>query len=400
MEIESQSNPPSKVPDADSDAESSQSNSEDDIDPSSLMHESLLNGNKSKGKAKASPQKKYVPPDETQEQRNARTIFVGNVSVEVAKSRVSTFLLNAHTVLTPCVHQPLVKQLKRHILSFVPTARIESVRLRSVAFQNPTSQLPSSKTSSKPDEKGKDKDGRQHDRDRASSWREQQVKRSRRGDDDEDDLTSTSNVNNNKVYLSSAEKKRVAFIKHEFHSAVDSMNAYIVFAHPIPSDVFTKTRAANLPPPPPVMDPYEAARVAAQKGDDTVFLERKIRVDIVGSNAHAGKEFEKSRGESHVAGDPKLTVFVGSLDFASKEEDLRVFFEGLVSAERGPPPLDEDGTDGEEDDVSAPSKKKGSWVKRVRIIRDKDTLLGKGFAYVQFVVSTHLPQLLTLRSRS
>ena len=33
------------------------------------------------------------------------------------------------------------------------------------------------------------------------------------------------------------------------------------------------------------------------------------------------------------------------------------------------------------------SDKKSTWVTRVRIVRDRDTQLGKGFAYVQFVVS-------------
>jgi nucleolar protein 12 len=60
---------------------------------------------------------------------------------------------------------------------------------------------------------------------------------------------------------------------------------------------------------------------------------------------------------------------VGSLDFAAKDEDLRVFFESLLTTERQPAP------DGQ------------SWVTHVRIVRDADTQLGKGFAYVEFAVS-------------
>lgn len=117
------------------------------------------------------------------------------------------------------------------------------------------------------------------------------------------------------------------------------------------------------------MDPYEAAKAAVEKCDGTVFMERMIRVDVVGREAvEKGKES---------VGDPKLAVFVGNLDFASKEEDLRAFFEGVVSAERGPPPLKED-----EEGV----KKPNNWVTRVRIVRDKETQLGKGFAYIQFAV--------------
>lgn len=277
--------------------------------------------------------------------------------------------------------QPLQKQFKHHILTFIPTAKIESVRFRSVAFQNPTSQLPTlydaaeSKGKGKPPPKAQAKDGRPHDRERAATWRATKV------DEDEDPAKS---------YLTPKEKKRIAFIKHELHEKVDAINAYIVFAHPPPA----VTRAANLPPPTPTMDPYEAAIVAATEADGSIFMDRTIRVDCVGRQAGGA-------GDATTAGmsDPKATVFVGNLDFASKEEDLRVFFEGLVSAERGPP-SGEDGMSGAEEDEEDSTEDAGdgrtrpggrgkrprTWVKRVRIIRDKDTQLGKGFAYVQFTV--------------
>jgi nucleolar protein 12 len=133
---------------------------------------------------------------------------------------------------------------------------------------------------------------------------------------------------------------------------------YVVFAH-------------GTDPP-----PDEAAKRAVAALDNTQYQGRTLRADSVG------------RG----AGDPKRTVFVGSLDFASREEDLRVFFEGAVSAERGPRSAvagdsdeDED-DDGMMDDPNADGAKPKTWVTRVRIVRDKDTQLGKGFAYVQFAV--------------
>lgn len=269
----------------------------------------------------------------------------------------------------------MTKQLKRHITSFVPDAKIESVRFRSVAFQKPTAPLEDDNRKTKP------KDARQHDRERAASWR------ARNGDDSEDE----TGPGPEKVFLSTSEKKRVAYIKQEFHSGVDSVNAYIVFAHPIPSE--SSARPSNVPPPKPVMDPYEAARLAAEKADASMFLERTIRVDVVGKGG--------VKGQGDMGGDPKKTVFVGSLDFASKEQDLRVFFEGLITAERGPPPTasdesdeeEEEEEDGEDEDGKEKKgaangvKKARTWVKRVRIIRDKDTQLGKGFGYVQFVVS-------------
>jgi len=66
---------------------------------------------------------------------------------------------------------------------------------------------------------------------------------------------------------------------------------------------------------------------------------------------------------------------VGNLEFAAKEEEVRVFFEGLVAKERGKAKAEE-GEGGE-----------GRWVTNVRIVRDRATGLGKGFAYVALKVS-------------
>jgi len=177
-----------------------------------------------------------------------------------------------------------------------------------------------------------------------------------------------------KKYITSGQKKKIAFINHEFHSTADTVNAYIVFAHPVNTD----DRPINLPPISPSLDPYEAARLAAENCDGTLFMERIIRVDLVGKNNEAGSDT-----------DPKLSVFVGNLDFASKEEDLRVFFEGLMTSEKGAPPSSDD-TDEEG------HRKPPTWVTRVRIVRDKDTQLGKGFAYVQFTDRACVDELLAL----
>ena len=60
--------------------------SDGDNDASHLTHESVA---KTPKKIKAvSTKSKFVPPDETTEQRDARTIFIGNLPVEVAQKRV------------------------------------------------------------------------------------------------------------------------------------------------------------------------------------------------------------------------------------------------------------------------------------------------------------------------
>ena len=164
------------------------------------------------------------------------------------------------------------------------------------------------------------------------------------------------------------------------------MHAYIVFAHPPPTDADdVPAHKSNLPPPAEVMDPYEAARLAKEACDGSMFMERALRVDIAAKNPVAAVVNTEGRVVKTDV-DPKKCVFVGNLDFESKEEDVRVFFEGVISSEKGPrPPQDgeEEESDGEEVHISS---KPRTWVKRVRIIRDKDTQLGKGFAYVQFVV--------------
>ncbi|KAH8977973.1 hypothetical protein EDB86DRAFT_3067481 [Lactarius hatsudake] len=65
----------------------------------------------------------------------------------------------------------------------------------------------------------------------------------------------------------------------------------------------------------------------------------------------------------------------------------RTFFEGVVSAELGPPSSNyEEGA----------KEKPKTWVTRVRIVRDKDTLFGKGIAYVQFADREYVDEILAL----
>ncbi|KAI0632212.1 hypothetical protein C8Q77DRAFT_1210519 [Trametes polyzona] len=342
-------------------SEGSESDSDDEGDPSKLVHESLLKGAQPKGQSRHG-KAKYVPSEETAEQRDARTVFVGNVAVEVTKSK------------------PMQKQFKRHLLSFVPSAKIESVRFRSVAFKKPTTELPSDD----PKNDKKQKTGRAHDRDRAASWRADQAGR---------DPDAEVEAEPKKAYLTPKEKKRIAFIKQEIHEGVDAVNAYVVFAHAPPPE----SRPANLPPLPPVMDPKEAAAECAKLADGSVFLGRTLRVDVVKKDGSAG-----SSGGA-MAGDPKATVFVGNLDFASKEEDLRAFFESVIKAERGEPGQREEGeSSGSEEDEEEQrpegTRRPRTWVKRVRIIRDRDTQLGKGFAYVQFVDRECVDEILAMES--
>lgn len=223
-----------------------------------------------------------------------------------------------------------------------PSPKIESIRFRSVAFKIPTTKLPTDD-----DKPSRDLSAIEHRQtDRTVIWK------SKRSDQDPDEVDPA------KTYLTPAQKKKVAFIKGELHKEAGSINAYVVFAHPYPVN---HRDGKERPRSQPIMDPFAAAKLLVARGDGSSFMNRTLRVDLVRS---------PEEGDTAAHGfDPHSTIFVGSLDFTAREEDLRVYFESTLVAEQGPPP----------EDVK-------SWVQGVRIIRDKDTQLGKGFAYVKFAV--------------
>lgn len=76
--------------DDDDDEEKDDSASEDgdyDVNAPPPKHETQTRTRKKKTK-----KAKYVPPDESPAQRDARTVFIGNVSIDIVKSRVRTTL--------------------------------------------------------------------------------------------------------------------------------------------------------------------------------------------------------------------------------------------------------------------------------------------------------------------
>ncbi|KAJ2915888.1 hypothetical protein MD484_g4503, partial [Candolleomyces efflorescens] len=390
VDSESDSEDAEEVDDDDDEEEEGEEGADNDDDDEEEeggeppVHESLLKNNQSKNSTKNGKKKKYVPEDETPEMRDRRTIFVGNLPIAIAQKR------------------PLKKQLQRHILSFVPTAKIESTRFRSVPFQNPTSKLPddgadteNSASTKKPSTTPRSSEKpTNHSTTRAQTWR-------RTGEESkEDEETQPAK----KDYLTPNQKKKIAFINHQFHSTADSVNCYVVFAHPVPplhlprNGTDTKNNETK---DVQTMDPYEAAKQAVERGNNSVFMERVVRVDRVGKHKRALGEQGGGGGgagggdEAQGDADPKFTVFVGNLDFASKEEDVRVFFESLVEKEKGPALALAKGEEGMDVDEEKEKKRKG-WVVRVRIVRDRETQLGKGFAYVQFSDKECVDEILAL----
>ncbi|KAJ6631356.1 hypothetical protein B0H10DRAFT_2427276 [Mycena sp. CBHHK59/15] len=321
--------------DAPDDAEESEdADSESDAPPP--VHESLTK----RVRTKPAKKTKVVPEGETPAQRDARTLFVGGLPVEVAQKK------------------PLQKQLTRHILSFLSSSskiKIESTRFRSVAFRDPTSSTALSTTTPAPTPATSTSTSApaatNHGKERASTWRQSGAAADEKADGD-----------TKKEYLTPAQKKKILFIQGAIHPEAGGVNAYVVLAHPLPSEGPADAAADETD------TPYGAAQHLARAANLSQFLERTLRVDVC---AHAPDD-------SGPAGDPKLSIFLGNLDFASREDDVREFFEGVLAAERGPAP---DGA---------------RWVQGVRLVRDRETQLGKGFGYVRLADRECVDEILSL----
>ena len=197
---------PSKViaPAPETDSEGSED--EDEEEAEELVHESLKGQVATPKHSKEKKPKKYVPADETSADRDRRTVFVGNLPIECAKSKVRHFWLS----LVIAYSQTALHQLKTHLLTFAPTAKIESVRFRSVPFANPTATLPS-------EDPEKDESRRvKREKERASAWRAQQEADEAVGKGKGKRAREDDHVPENaKVFLDAKGKRKVAFIKKD-----------------------------------------------------------------------------------------------------------------------------------------------------------------------------------------
>ncbi|KAI9789359.1 MAG: Nucleolar protein 12 [Candelina submexicana] len=144
------------------------------------------------------------------------------------------------------------------------------------------------------------------------------------------------------AFTSSAVPKKAAFAKKELMDATTkSTNAYVVYSTTL------------------------AAREAVKKLNGTVILDRHLRVDSV---AHPAKT------------DHRRCVFVGNLGFVDDESLINASEE--INGDKKPRKVKE-----------ASDIEEGLWrqfenagrVESVRVIRDQQTRVGKGIAYVQFV---------------
>jgi nucleolar protein 12 len=178
-------------------------------------------------------------------------------------------------------------------------------------------------------------------------WKENEVA----DDEDRDEVREGP-----KGFLTLAQKRKIAYITGETNAAADSCTAYVVLSV---GEGVEKT-------------PKEIAELIVRYADATQFMGKTLRVDRVGASKGKTSLAEQAEEQRRKAEEDKRTVYVGNLDFAQGEDGLRQLVEELLVAERGQPPKLSGDLEGKEP----------RWVERVRIIRDKDTALGKGFAYV------------------
>ena len=114
-----------------------------------------------------------------------------------------------------------------------------------------------------------------------------------------------------------------------------------------------------------------AAREAVKQLNGTVVLDRHLRVDGV---AHPA------------ATDHRRCVFVGNLGFVDDESAIRA----AEDQERGEKKARKQKAPADVEEGLWQQFGKAGTVESVRVVRDKTTRVGKGFAYVQFKVLARL----------
>ena len=145
------------------------------------------------------------------------------------------------------------------------------------------------------------------------------------------------------AFASSAVPKKAAYARKELMDATTkSTNAYAVYTTTL------------------------AAREAAKRLNGTKVLDRHLRVDGV---AHPAKT------------DHRRCVFVGNLGFVDNESSINA----AADEESGKKPRKAKEPADIEEGLWRQFSKAGT-VESVRVVRDKTTRVGKGFAYVQFQV--------------
>ncbi|KAJ1036266.1 hypothetical protein NDA18_000131 [Ustilago nuda] len=374
------------------------------------QHESVIRarGKNNTTEAPAKQRKKtFKEEHEPSETRDQRTLFIGNVPIETAQSR------------------SLQRKLTSFIESFSPypiLTKATALRFRSVPFATPTVNLDADADEDDDDDaSGKNKNKKNKNKGKSND-RSQNYKEA---------VAAVEGGLGSQAPLTAQQKRKIAFINHDFHEKAKSVSAYVTIAHPqavldhlydIAPPKAKSKHAAQASTGRIELDcrltGYILAALIAPFADGQPFEGRHLRVDLVksispGQVLTSGLEKVKTL-DGHLAGssnsttDPKSTLFVGGLDFETDEEEVRAFFESLLVEELGPAgeafTIPVTGLDGKRapkdllDSLSRefpfvpPEQRKptesvvrdAEYVRSVRLIRDAATQMGKGIGYVCF----------------
>lgn len=350
---------------------------EDNAAPKSGPKAAMKQDDKGKKSAKLLKREQESP-----EARDARTVFLGNIPADCSTSRVCGFFPRAPSHRTDELHppQPLKKALVRHVLENpalaanlpegCPPLKLDSIRFRSIAFASKVFGRKAT-TGAGADGAGEDAGGRA--RKRAKEWREAEgsdvrgVRGGFHAKDDGEAGRSAVRGNGRTQPLTDAQKRKVALIRGELNEGKKACNAYLVLAA-LPESV----------------DVSAVMRAVVQAANNSVFEGFTIHADHVRPRSAAAllaaaqmaakpnenlTDVPRNSDAYQVApADARRTIFIGGLDFAESEENVRAAVEACLVRERGELPAGE------------------RYVQNVRVVRDPSSGLGKGFCYVLLLV--------------
>ncbi|GAA6027463.1 hypothetical protein JCM8097_007875 [Rhodosporidiobolus ruineniae] len=359
--------------DSEDDAEAAAASGAMDIN--ALVMGSLKEGKEKKGKAEKKEKgkkgdKAAKRAEETPEERDARTVFLGNVPAECSTSKSMKKALVRHVLQNPSLSSTLPANC--------PPLKLDSIRFRSIAFASKVFGRKANAAAADGSGEGGEPGGR--GRKRAREWRESEgsdergVKGGFRAKEQAPVRESKSSA------MTDAQKRRVAFIRGELNEGKKVCNAYLVL-EAFPASALEAG-----------LDVREVIRAVVAAANNSVFEGVTLHADEVRPRSAAALLAaaqlaakpnpnlidvpKNSDAHTVSATEARRTIFVGGLDFAETEENVRKATEAVLVRERG--------------------EAEGSYVESVRIVRDASSGLGKGFCYILFNDESCVDELLAL----
>ncbi|EFP89763.1 uncharacterized protein PGTG_15419 [Puccinia graminis f. sp. tritici CRL 75-36-700-3] len=300
---------------------------------------------------------------ESFEEKNRRTVFVGNVHIDCVKNKSASRALLEH----------LLNPSKEESGGLAPQARIDSIRYRGIPLATPIGSEPP-------------KD--QHGSKRSKAWQDSQAAGGTRPSFDDaaggsagrrgaKPLESSESTLPTVKFLTGGQKRKIGYVTGDIHPEAKSCLAYVVIAPPPPPPPSSSTTTSSSHPS-AHLSAIELAQLIVAKSDGTSFMDRVIRCDMA-SQPPSKKTPNNPSSHTIDNKEQRRTLFIGGLDFVEEEDSIRKAVESkLVEEKKGLP------------------EGAATWVERVRVVRDKATSLTKGFAYVLLRTQDAVEEMLAL----